>query len=419
VNYTAGSDTIDLVANPYSISWDGKTPTIGHVTVQLFASDSALVSALAAGTVDTGVVSTSDAAVLASVSSLAVTSVPSNVQIFQYVRSTGNPWNVTAFRQAMMTLMPKSQVDSVLYNNSVSTGNPIALLPGALSTYWPGSATPTYNYSTTTASALLKQAGLTQDSAGKWLMSNGTALTITIQADSADPNIVRAAQFEQTSMQSIGLTVSIDTVSDTSANTAWSTGDFQILIYTNNPAPTPFKYLRNPANFPGWTNSTFKADYALATSDSNTTESLIQLKQAELILAQSAVINGIVILPSYVAYNSQAFNNWEPALSQAPNIDAFWLPVYAENVLTSVQPVGLTSTSSTSTSTISTSSTSTSTISTSSTSTSTTSSTTSISPYFGLVVLAVATVLAATVLNARGRTTHPRRGASDKPLTNG
>ena len=63
VNYTAGSTTFDLQANPLSPSWNGATPTFNSITAQIFTTDSSLVNALTAGTVTAGVIQAGDVAV--------------------------------------------------------------------------------------------------------------------------------------------------------------------------------------------------------------------------------------------------------------------------------------------------------------------------------------------------------------------
>jgi ABC-type transport system substrate-binding protein len=335
-NYTAGSYSMTLVANPSSPSWHGAKPVFNTIILQFYTSDSSQVNALAAGTADAGLITASDVASLQSISSIGITQIPSDYQLMIYVRSTGYPWNVTAFRQALMYLVNRTQIDDALYNGTAPLGNPAVLIPQAVSTYWPGPNTPLYNYSPSTAANLLKQAGLTQNAQGKWMLPNGNPLTVTVEAPNNDPDYVRASQFVASTFEAAGITVNLDNPAYSTADTDWTSDNFQFLLFPNNYAPSPFRWMRNPFNIPGWTNSTFKTVFAESLANPDYASALAQIKQAELIMAQAAIINSIVILPQYVAYNKALYTGWQPALSQAPSYSVFWYPVTAENVLTSV-----------------------------------------------------------------------------------
>ena len=235
-------------------------------------------------------------------------------------------------------------------------------------------------------------------------------MTVNVEAPNNDPNYVRASQFVQGNLEAVGINVNLLNPAYSTADTDWTSNNFQFLLFPNNYAPTPFRWMRNPFNIPGWTNSTFKTVFQQSLTETNATTSLALVKQAELIMAQAAVLNSIVILPQYVAFNT-AYTNWQPALSNAPSYSVFWDPITAENVLTTVSYPGATSitsttssSSSTSTTTTTTSSSSTTSSSATQTSTSSSSSTTSTSssksstgiayPSIGLVITAVTLALA-------------------------
>ncbi|MHB2036329.1 MAG: ABC transporter substrate-binding protein [Nitrososphaerales archaeon] len=353
VNYTAGSSTFTLKANPYSPAWNGSTPTIQTVVVNLFTTESALVNALAAGTLSAGQITSSDVSALSSAHSLKIDNFSGPYQMMFWIGTQGYPWNTTAFRQAMMYLIPSSKIDSQLFGGSLALGNPLWMYPQAVPTYWPGSSTPTYNYSTSAAETLLSQAGLTKNNAGNWATSNGTAVSVKIISDNTDPNDVRAAQLIQSSLQSVGIQASTQALDTSQLAVDYHGASFQIMLWGQQEvAANPYRWMRNAGNYPQWINSTFKSLLTTSLSDTNPTTSLQELKQAELMFAQAAVGGTIVMEPTIVAYNDQQFTNWQPALSQASSYDFFEPPIHAENVLTSVQPAGLTtSTSSAQTST--------------------------------------------------------------------
>ncbi|MHB2036890.1 MAG: ABC transporter substrate-binding protein [Nitrososphaerales archaeon] len=414
-NYTAGSFTMNLNANPLSPSWNGATPAFKTMTIQFFTQDSAQVSSLAAGTLDSALISPSDVSALQSSSSIGVTQVPSDYQLMTYVHSTGYPWNNTAFRQALMYLVNRSQIDQTLYGGQTATGNPEVLIPQAVPTYLSGSGTPMYNYSVSTATSLLKQAGMTQNSQGKWMLPNGTALTVNVEAPNNDPNYVRASQLVQGTFESAGINVNLLNPAYAQADTDWTSNHFQFLIFPNNYAPSPFRWMRNPFNIPGWTNATFTATFKQALSDPNSTSSLSEIKQAELIMAQAAVLNSIVILPQYVAYNKAQYTNWQPALSNAPSSSVFWDPVTAENVVTAISYPGATGSSTSSTLTTSSTTNSTTGTSSSGVISTTSSSTTSTASNSGTLYLVAGIVVVIIVIAALATFFMRRRPKSAPP----
>lgn len=403
--YNGTGDTMTLVPNPSSPSWNGSTPKVSTITLQFFTQDQPMVNALASGSVDAAVISASDQGALNSTSFLTISQIPSINQMYVYIEPTGTPFNNTDFRQALMTLIPKYQIDSQLYNNQTNIGNSLALLPQAVSQYWPSPSTPEFNYSTTNATSLLKEAGLTQNSAGNWELPNGTAITVNVEAPNNDPNFVRADQMIVSAMQSVGLQANAKVVDyTTDTNDLFSTGNYQMLLSNQAYFPSPYKWMRNPVNLPiQWKNSTgyttWHPLFEQALQDTNATSSLQELKQSEEFLANYSIIGTIVVLPQFVAYNNQAFTDYQPALSNALNYQTFYFPTLAENFFTSVAPLGAaSSTSSTSSasivSTMSSSSSSTPTIaSSSSSSTSSSSSSSSTSLALAPVALIIAVVV--------------------------
>jgi hypothetical protein len=343
-NYTGTGNSMTLVPNPSSPSWNGASPTVSTITLEFFTEDQPLVNALAAGSVDAAVITASDQGALNTTSFLTIDQIPSINQMYAYIEPTGTPFNNTDFRQALMTLIPKYQIDSQLYNNQTNVGNSLALLPQAVSEYWPASNAPEFNYSTSQAITLLKAAGLTQNSAGQWQLPNGTVMTVNVEAPNNDPNFVRADQMIVSAMQGIGLQANskiVDYTTDT--NDIFSTGDYQMILSNQAYFPSPYKWMRNPVNLPlQWVNTstyaTWHTIFQTALHDVNTTSSLQELKQSELILANFSIIGSIVVLPQFVAYNSQSFSDYQPALSNALNYQTFYFPTLAENFFTAVVP---------------------------------------------------------------------------------
>jgi len=339
-NFAAGSRSMTLVANSLSPSWNGATPTIQTITLQFFTDESSLINALAAGTVDGSLITPSDVQALSSNSELKVDRLPSIYQMQFFIEPGSFPYSSRPFRQALMYLIPKDQVNSILYNNQSSTGNVFLLPPAAVQTYWPGPETPAYNYDPNAAVSKLKEAGFTQNSAGNWVMKNGTQVAVNLEAPNNDPDVVRAAQLIAKSMESVGLKVNLNVVDLTTATSdKYTTGNYDVILYGDEYFPSPFKWMRNPVNLPyQWHNSTFKTIFTSCLQDTNPSSALAKLKQALDILANEAVTNSVVFEPVYAAYNNVKFTGWEPALSQASSFQVFYNQVLSENLMVSVMP---------------------------------------------------------------------------------
>lgn len=359
VNYTPGSYVMNLVANPLSPSWHGHKPTIQNLVIKFFTSDSALINALATGAVDAAAITPSDVAALQSVSSLAISKVPGLTQMTLYLRTVGYPWSNVDFRRALLYLVNKTEINNVLYNGQGIIGNPTLLIPSATE-FWPGPATPLYNYNVSAANSLLESAGLIRSSSGSWELPNGTALSITITVENSDPNFVRAAQLVASSWQADGIATTVSAVEVSQTTTDVSQGAFQAIIYQPTLAPTPARIFSRPFNLGGFSYSSdypnFSALVRQALQSTSITQSISLLKQAELEYAQQAAGTTILFPPGYVAYNDVAFTNWQPALNQTSRYEVFYADsenglVFGENVLTSVTPVSTTPIPTTSTTT--------------------------------------------------------------------
>jgi ABC-type transport system substrate-binding protein len=347
VNYDPTSKSMRLVANPSSPSWNGATPTLNNITIQFFTDESALVNALIAGTVNAAQISISDVSALQAEPNLNIEKMDSAWQMFYTVWPSGYPWSNTDFRKALMYLVNKQQIDSVLYSSTLPLGNSMLILPQAMSTYWPGPGAATYDFSTVEAVNHLRAAGLTQNSNGNWVTSNGTVVAVTVEASNSDPDLVRAAQFIANSTESVGLKVNLKIVDlATATNDLYNPYPFNTILYIDEFFPSPYRWMYSLMTTWPWTNSTFYDDLFRSLNDTDPVRSLADMKQTELILADAAILNSVVVLPQYVAYDNK-FTNWVPALDQAPSYDVFSSPIITENVMASVTPAGLVSSSTT------------------------------------------------------------------------
>jgi len=323
-NYVPGSQTMTLVPNQYYFGWNSTfQPKLSSITIQFFTSESSLVNGLASGTVNAGVITPSDVASLNS-SSVTIQPVTSTFQLVVYMNNTVYPWNVNTFRQAIMYLLPKQQINTQLYDGKAQLGNAAMIIPQAMSTYWPGSSTPTYDFNPTMATALLKQSGLTQNANGNWVTPNGTEVTINFAVDNSDPNELRAGQMIQTAMQNVGLLVNLKSTDPATIANDWTSLNYELLMWENSYSPTPYRYLRNPTATAGFStgNATFLDLRTLAAHDTDPARSLDEEKTAVDYFIRSAIMTSILILPQYAAYDNK-FTGWVPAINDVGYVNVF------------------------------------------------------------------------------------------------
>jgi hypothetical protein len=124
-------------------------------------------------------------------------------------------------------------------------------------------------------------------------------------------------------------------------------GNYETLIVgggNGSVFPSPFRWMANNSNYPiTWKNSTFTSALHRALTEVDSTKALSDIKEAESTLVQNAVVATILSVPQYVAYNSQKFAGWEPAVSQAKQVIYFTNEFLSETLLTSVRPASVSS----------------------------------------------------------------------------
>ena len=183
------------------------------------------------------------------------------------------------------------------------------------------------------------------------MLRNGTAMTMTIVAPNTDPNFVRAAQLVADSWTSNGISTTVTAVPLATTTVDCNGAAYEALIYEPTYGPTPYRVFSRPFNFCGFTKSNEWANFsALANAglaNTNLVEATQQIRQAEVILANSGALNDLLVLPGYVAYSTAQFTGWTPALQNTHDFDVFYSTsgtglVFGQNVLASVSPVSVT-----------------------------------------------------------------------------
>ncbi|MHB8567504.1 MAG: ABC transporter substrate-binding protein [Nitrososphaerales archaeon] len=253
-NYSAGQFQAKMVRNPYFNSTGLPEPNICEVDVNFVDSLSQTAAYLQTGSTDFAFVEYSNAK--------ATVAANPNIHLYdekglgitdiQY-NDTAYPYNMTAFRQGLAYSVNQSQIVSQAFAGYGLTayGGEGAVSPVATNYYNPNVAN--YSFNPTTAQGLFAQAGITKGANGKMQYPNGTAVTLTLWADTDNTADPQAAAVVQTDLQNLGFTVNLQTT--TGANIVGDYGaNAQGIRSSMILATTNVAYFGEPYidTLPGW-----------------------------------------------------------------------------------------------------------------------------------------------------------------------
>ncbi len=191
------------------------TPKIFEVMVPLFNTESAAVTALTLGQVDT-IEGGIDPTFISTVSAAQNTFIyyhPGSGYGFMQFRTypSSAPFNITAFRQALNYAVDKTYIASVIDQGYVIPGN--SIIPLSDST-WHNFSLPQYNYNPTLAAQMLSQIpGMTKVSGVYYYNGKPVKANIEITTSSVNPLGVEAAQLIASEWSSLGIPTVVTQVS--------------------------------------------------------------------------------------------------------------------------------------------------------------------------------------------------------------
>lgn len=218
----------NLIVNPhyfvqYIPALKQFAPKIYEIMVPLFGSESAAVTALTLGQVDT-IEGGIDPTFISTVNAAASTYIyyhPGSGYAFMQFNSYPShaPWNITSFRQAMQYSVDKTYINSVIEQGYQVTGNSIIPLSDQV---WHNFSLPQFNYNPAQTLTMLAAIpgmtggpnGANGGAKGVWLY-NGKPVTgnIEITVSSLVPLYVEAAQLVANEWTSLGVPTTVSQVS--------------------------------------------------------------------------------------------------------------------------------------------------------------------------------------------------------------
>jgi peptide/nickel transport system substrate-binding protein len=223
--YNTGDQQLIMNANPYPTPWgnpaNGGHPYFSKVVTQLVPSSSSLADLLLGGQIDAAPVSPSDVAGLLSNPNIKIQATPGTGLWYIEFPSSHYPYNVTAFRHALMYAIDRqSLVQSALAGYGTVAN--AAFIPSTAPEF--NSSIPGYSYNVNMSKSLLATTGLVMGSNGFYNFPNGTAFTPPVYVPAEQTPIVLAGTLVVQDLQAVGIDAQLRTIAGASMSSVWYKG---------------------------------------------------------------------------------------------------------------------------------------------------------------------------------------------------
>ena len=419
-NYTAGSNTVVLLRNPY---YD-PLPQVCEIIWNFVESESSDATYIASGSSDLAPVVPGSVQSLISIPNIHILNQPAEFYTSLSYNITNYPYNMTEFRQAIVYGINQSALVQQSFNGYASTAYAAEGGVSNLSS-WYNPNQSKYSYDVNQSLSLLSSIGITKDSSGFLSYPNGTAVTLTIWADTDVTMNSIAAQIIQANLQQLGFKVSLQLTSTSTLigylfGNTYDVYNGAMVLHTSDAyfpgdpfydAQPFFNTIYIPEPFDGiWENpSNVQAQYqnnlSALTKTNDPTLTRTYLNNIQSLNAEYLPGISLMYGDNLFAYSTAHFTNWPSTADSYLFETYFW----NDTALATIAPVAA-STSTSSTVAISPSSTLTTSSATSISSTTpaqTSSSSTSsnqnglLLPVAAIVIVVIIIALAAAVLRRR------------------
>ena len=206
-NYQPGQSTMVMLRNPYY----KPQPTICEINWNFVENEAQDPTYVAAGTADMAFVPASAAATLATLPNVKVLTQNDELITFLEYNQTLYPYNMTAFRQALVYGINQSAISAIAYQGYSHTAySAEGAVPPSSKLYNPNQIQ--YSYDPTKALALLGSMGMTKQSDGFLHYKNGTIATLTLWSDNDVYSDSITAPLIQANLRSLGFQINIQFV---------------------------------------------------------------------------------------------------------------------------------------------------------------------------------------------------------------
>jgi peptide/nickel transport system substrate-binding protein len=421
-NYVAGSTSMTLLRNPYY----HPLPAMCEIDVNFVETLSLTATSLTSGATDFGPIEYTDASAVLKNTNMHLYDLKGLLMGNIQYNDSIYPYNVTAFRQALVYAINQSAIVSQVYNGYALPAYSAegAVSPATSALFNPN--LPQYSFNQTEALKLFASAGITKGSDGMLHFSNGSVVSLSLWTDTDNTEDPVGGGIITRNLQSLGFQVNLQTTSisniigDYSSNVSGirnamifytAPGTFFASAYDDIlPAWDIYWIATTPSHswlWPPSANDEYNSNFTAFTSTDNSTQQLQYLFNIQALNAQYLPTIALAYPDILYAYNTQRWTNWPSGNNSWFIMEA---QVFNDTSLATLQPVSAsTSTTTPTTSTQSTPTTTTTSNTTSplTTTTQSTSSSTSTAGsgttylIVGVVVVVVVVIGAALALMRR------------------
>ncbi len=209
-NYSAGQFQMRMLRNSYY----KPQPQVCEIDVNFVDSLAETATNLEAGTTDLAPVELSNALAVLKNPNLHLSFInASGVQSLEY-NVTVYPYNMTAFRQALLYGIDENQVVSKALNGLGQIAYSAEGIVPPEASAWYNPNIKNYSFDQTMATNLLSSIGITKGSDGFMHYPNGSDVSLSLWADTDNPADVIASSIVQSDLQNLGLKISPVTTSE-------------------------------------------------------------------------------------------------------------------------------------------------------------------------------------------------------------
>jgi ABC-type transport system substrate-binding protein len=360
VGYTAGATQLVMLRNPYFYTTGYKEPTVCQLDVNFVETSSDASTYLLGGSTDFAYhIDPSSVATLIQHPNLHVLAESGIYPQSITWNVTAYPFNMTAFRQALVYGVNQSQILSIAFSGyGVTAWNAEGgVTPTVQNLYNPNQFQ--YSYNTTETTSLLQSIGIMKGSDGYYHYPNGTQVTLTLWADDSYSPDTLSAGIIQSSLQDLGFNVNLHltnygnlgSFTSLAPGTMYETSNLAP-IYADpaldaEPGWNIFSWPAVPGQtyweYPPNVNAQYEGNLSATKSTDNFTLLQQYEKNIQAISAQYLPAWTIVYGDELAVYNTDRFTNWGtyPTSWWEVNNNIDW------GLLASIQPVGTNSTTTT------------------------------------------------------------------------
>lgn len=322
-NYQAGSTEMIMYRNPYFTP----LPAVCELDINFVETEALTPSYVTSGSTDFADISNSQASLVYASPNVggainngsAITAIELNNTVY--------PYNMTAFRQALVFGMDSATIVSQAFNGFALPGAQGIVSPSS-SLYNPNQKL--YKYDPTQALALLQSIGIKKGSKGHLQYPDGTDVSLKLWSDSGRTSDVVAASIIQRNLQSLGMTVLVEVAQQGNIVAFDATNAYDIqhdmLLYTNTGTHFGDAWLDAQNGFgvyldgkpgPYWeyppsVDAQFQSNVTAVDATADPTLLRTYVDNIQMLNSESIPAIVVAFPDNLFAYNTLHFTNWNP-----------------------------------------------------------------------------------------------------------